>query len=269
VSAELEAALRFIAETDDAVAGELVSVGWGTALFDRERPVVWDANYVRATAAAGLDAAHLAETVEPLFAERGLAHRQLVVPHEADGQGLEPSFTALGWVPAHEQVMALTRSPAAPPDGVEEISFEALRGAVREVEVREPPGGASPAIASTLADQLASRDELIAAATRERRFVVRRDGVPVAWCRLYAGNGIGQIENVTTHPGHRNRGYGRAVVSAAAVTSRQRGDALTFLVALADDWPRKLYRRLGFEPVGTLHRFRRLPEAQRRSSVPS
>ena len=268
MNAELQAALRFLARLDDAVAGERISLPFGTALFDPARPLVWDANYVRVER-VDLDAGSLIELVDPLFAERELAHRQAVVPDEAEGRALQPGFEALGWLPVHEQVMASARLPDPPRDGVEEISFEELRGAVRDVEILEPPGGASPAIASALADQLASRDELVAAATSERRFVVRRAAVPVAWCRLYAGEGIGQIENVTTRPDHRNRGYGRAVVSAAAAASRERGDALTFLVALADDWPRELYRRLGFEPVGTLHRFRLVPDAQRASSVPS
>ena len=41
--------------------------------------------------------------------------------------------------------------------------------------------------------------------------------------------------------------------------SVERGDQLTFLVALVDDWPREMYRRLGFEAVGVVHRFRLSP----------
>jgi ribosomal protein S18 acetylase RimI-like enzyme len=155
--------------------------------------------------------------------------------------------------------MVTRRPPELQAHRVEEVSFEELRGFVREVEFMEPPGVADPAVVPVLVDQLAGRDERVAAATAERRFVVQVDGVPVAWCRLYAGDGIGQVEQVTTHPHHRNRGYARAVVSAAAAASYDRGDELTFLVALADDWPQQLYRRLGFEPVGVLTRFRRVP----------
>ena len=57
--------------------------------------------------------------------------------------------------------------------------------------------------------------------------------------------------------------------SAAVAVSREQGNELTFLVALADDWPQELYRRLGFEPAGLIHRFRRPARGQRRSSVPS
>lgn len=269
MNAELDAALRFIADTDDAVAGELVSVGWGTALFDRERQLVWDANYVRAARTAELDAGQLAGAAEPLFAERGLAHRQVVVPDQAEGSRLRSGFEALGWSSVDELVMVSVRPPPGAEHAVDEVTLAELRGPAHEVQLIEPPGGPGPAIATALADQFASRNELVASVTRERRFVIRRDGVPVAWCRLYAGDGIGEVEHVNTHPAHRNRGYARAVVSQAVAASRERGDELTFLVALADDWPQELYRRLGFETVGRLCRFRRTPDAQRRSSVPS
>ena len=71
MNAELDAALGFLARIDRAVAGELVPLDWGTGVFDRERPLVWDANYVRAERTAELEAAYLAEAAEPLFVERG------------------------------------------------------------------------------------------------------------------------------------------------------------------------------------------------------
>ena len=37
---ELDTALSFLASLDDAVAGEVVPLGWGTGVFDRERPRV-------------------------------------------------------------------------------------------------------------------------------------------------------------------------------------------------------------------------------------
>lgn len=259
VSSEFEAAARFVAHTDDAVAGEFASVGWGTGLFDPERPLVWDANYVRATEAAELEARRLVEASEPLFAERGLGHRQVDVPDEAAGRALRPGFHALGWRSVDQLVMASVHPPPSVDHTVEEVSFDELRAPMRVVELAEPPPDADPSLLPQLADQLASRDELIAAATRERRFAVREGGAVVAWCRLYAGDGVGQVEQVITHPACRNRGYARSVVSRAVAASRERGDELTFLLAFADDWPQELYRRLGFETVGRLCRFRRPP----------
>jgi ribosomal protein S18 acetylase RimI-like enzyme len=269
VSAELDAALRFLAHVDDAVAGELVALGWGTGVFDRARPLVWDGNYVRAERTAELEAAYLAGSAEPLFTERGLAHRMAVVPDEREGKRLAPGFEALGWRRAHEVVMVSRVQPTAPRHQVEQVSVAELRQARREVELAEPPSDADPAVLPSLLDQLADRDELIAGAVNKRHLAVLADGRPVAFCELYSRDRVGQIELVTTRPEHRNRGYGRAIVSAAVAASREQGDQLTFLVALADDWPQALYRRLGFEPAGLIHRFRRPVRPQRRSSVPS
>jgi GNAT superfamily N-acetyltransferase len=269
MSAELDAALRFLARVDEAVAGELIPLDWGMGVFDRQRPLVWDGNYVRAERTAKLEAPDLVGIAEPLFAERGVAHRMVLAYDQREGKRLDPGFEALGWLPRHEVVMVSGRQPAAPKHRVEELSVAQLREARREVELAEPPGDADPAILPTLLDQLASRDELVAEVVDERRFGVVVDGRPVAFCELYSRDGIGQVELVTTRPEHRNRGYGRATVSAATAASREQGDELTFLVALADDWPRELYGRLGFEPAGLIHRFRRPARGQRTSSVPS
>ena len=54
---------------------------------------------------------------------------------------------------------------------------------------------------------------------------------------------------------YRGRGLARALVLRAAAESRAAGNDLTFLVADADDWPRRLYERLGLETVGRYSRF--------------
>jgi ribosomal protein S18 acetylase RimI-like enzyme len=257
---ELEAVLSFLAEVDDAVAGEVVSLGWGTGVFDRRRPRVWDANYVRVAAATELSAADLAEAGEPLFSERGLAHRTLVFSDSHQAERLATGFARMGWETAHEVVMVSRRPPAAPAHQVAEISVASYEESKRAFGLAEPPDGVDPASAEELADDLASRDALVRDVARERRFGIVVDGRVVSACVLYSLHGIGQVESVTTAAEHRNQGYGRAIVEAAAGASVERGDELTFLVALVDDWPREMYRRLGFESVGVIHRFRLSPK---------
>jgi hypothetical protein len=46
-------------------------------------------------------------------------------------------------------------------------------------------------------------------------------------------------------------------VLAALDASRRAGHELTFLWADEDDWPRELYRKLGFAVIGRRWRFRR------------
>src|SRR5205814_2185438 len=77
----------------------------------------------------------------------------------------------------------------------------------------------------------------------------------VAHSELYCEDGIGQVENVFTLPDYRGRGLVRSLVLHAVAESHTAGNELTFLVADADDWPQRLYERLGFETVGRYARF--------------
>ena len=93
----------------------------------------------------------------------------------------------------------------------------------------------------------------------DRWFVAPAGGDPASACRLLARDSIGQVEDVGTLPEARNQGLARAVTLAAARASEEDGNELTFLAAAADDWPRLLYARLGFDEIGQLHAFRRRP----------
>jgi len=48
-------------------------------------------------------------------------------------------------------------------------------------------------------------------------------------------------------------------VLSAAAAARDAGAGLVFLLADQDDWPRHLYGRLGFDPVGPEWEFLRTP----------
>jgi GNAT superfamily N-acetyltransferase len=83
------------------------------------------------------------------------------------------------------------------------------------------------------------------------------DGRLAAMTKLRAGDGVVQLEDVFTAPEVRGRGYGRAVVSHAAAVARAGNPELIFIVADDNDWPKQLYAKVGFEPVGrtwSLHR---------------
>jgi ribosomal protein S18 acetylase RimI-like enzyme len=97
--------------------------------------------------------------------------------------------------------------------------------------------------------------------TQVRAFAVLVDGRPASHAFLYRDRldgSVAQGEDVATLPEHRGRGHARAVVTAAMLAA---ADAeLVFLVASASDWPQHLYRKVGFEAVGTEDRFfKRLP----------
>ena len=73
------------------------------------------------------------------------------------------------------------------------------------------------------------------------------------------GVSTAQIEDVGTLGGYRGRGLARAVVLRALAEAGAAGCDLVFLEADEDDWPKELYRRLGFEPIGRIFAFLRKP----------
>jgi RimJ/RimL family protein N-acetyltransferase len=78
------------------------------------------------------------------------------------------------------------------------------------------------------------------------------------WCELRSEGGVAQIEDVEVLMVHRGRGLGRAIVQHA-LDEGLHGGNLVFLEALADDWPRELYAKLGFVVVGKRDFYTKLP----------
>jgi ribosomal protein S18 acetylase RimI-like enzyme len=106
--------------------------------------------------------------------------------------------------------------------------------------------------------------QLVAAQHRRRRavevryFAARVRGRIASYCELFSDGRTGQIESVMTLEPFRGRGLAKAVVTRALHESKARHD-FTFLVADAGDWPKELYRKLGFEAVGSIWDFVLLP----------
>ena len=73
-----------------------------------------------------------------------------------------------------------------------------------------------------------------------------RHGTLAAIAMLYSDGVVAQVEDVYTVPEERRRGYARALVTKATEVARAAGHELVFIVADADDWPQRLYRRIGF-----------------------
>ncbi len=58
-------------------------------------------------------------------------------------------------------------------------------------------------------------------------------------------------------PEARGRGFARSLVGHAAALARAEAHQLIFIVADEDDWPKHLYGRVGFEPIGRTKLFHR------------
>jgi GNAT superfamily N-acetyltransferase len=224
----------------------------GTAVFTPEHPTKWDCNLLVVDDAAGVPAEELIAEAERLQAPAGLRHRKVQVL--SGGEGLANGFTAAGWIAETVVVMALHGADArgdTPEAEVRETGFDAVRP-LMEAWYRESMGEAE-------ARDLADSDADAATRTGARYFLCERRGEPAASCELLGFDGIGQVESVYTAAAHRGHGLASVVVRAAIAAARERGDDLVMIMADADDWPLKLYERLGFKTVDRYLNFTRKP----------
>jgi len=227
---------------------------WGRLIHNPQTPAMWSGNYleVRSTDLDAGGLAALADRIQgPL--ER-IEHRDVVAADPAYAQRLAQGFEALeGWDVSRSLYMVLTRKPDRQVGSAREIEREGV-AAVRHADTENDPNFSRAAV-----EQQFARNARLDAVGGGRWFAAPADGPPGSACVLYGRDGIGQVETVGTVPERRGNGLASAVVAAACEASRERGDELTFIVADADDWPWKLYHRLGFDRVGLFCSFLRKP----------
>jgi ribosomal protein S18 acetylase RimI-like enzyme len=249
---ELERALDFLALADHG-GRRRETFAYGTAVFDERIPRRWDSNYLLVEhVPAGIGAEELAAEAERLQGSAGLAHRKIELRDEEVGARLEPQFRALGWTVNRNLLMARHRRPDRAPDRslVHEVDAAALRD-VRAQQIQGYEWGADPEVV----EQLYAAKTYLAEAVDARFFAVVLDGQPVSWTDLYLANGTAQIEDVGTLEEHRGHGYASAVVLHAADVARRAGADFVFLVADDHDWPKELYRKLGFDGLGRVYEY--------------
>jgi ribosomal protein S18 acetylase RimI-like enzyme len=239
---ELARAYAFLARGD--MGGTRVEGSpFGTAVFTDELPRRLDGNYFRVE--------HEAEPEELAAEARRLERPLIFVPDSNLGESLAPWFAEQGWRIDRHLVMAQLREPERTADLslVRELEEEELRPARRLLLESYP--WAKPEVI----EQLFRAKALIGERVTARFFGVPLDGEVISYADLYVDGADAQIEDVGTLPEHRSRGYATAVVLAAAAAARNDGADFLFLVADAKDWPKELYRKLGFDELGHYTKF--------------
>lgn len=237
-AADYARCLAFLRRGDMAGARE-VPCALGVAVIDEARPLRHDSNYVvveRPEVSPDQVAAELTRLGLPLA----------MFPDPAQGERLAEVLAPQGWGVHRGLAMVLRRPPdhPAPPADVHEVPVEALRPLRRALLLEYP--WATPEVADQLLDTKAE----IARRVTLRAFAAFEQGEVVSYTDLYTADGVAQIEDVATAPAHRGRGLSRAVILRAIEAARAAGATFVFLVADAEDWPKELYRKLGFDEVG-------------------
>jgi GNAT superfamily N-acetyltransferase len=228
---------------------------FGTAYFDDDIPERYISNFLLIDPQQPvLTAEALIDAADCILGGAGLRHRLVIVTDERDGDRVAPDFREGGYVAEPSVQMVLRRAPDRPADLlVEECSFAESRPLTEEIYRRE--GTLPTDLFPRFVDQHESWERSIGA----RRFVVRIDGVLAGQCELYIDGAEAQVEFVDTLEEFRGRGVARALVLGAAQAARDAGAERVYILADEHDWPKELYRRLGFDPMARRWEFRRWP----------
>jgi len=223
-----------------AAAERRVPTTEGIGLFSDSVSNVYDANFFSVEGPDG-NANRIAAETESVM-ER-YHHRRVIV--ERGNDALAAALMRNGFQLSTHLVLAHAREPDRRVDTsmVREVEFEQLVPARTATTVAEPWGD------HEIAAQLNGAKRLIMRAVPTRFFAAVVDGQIASYCELRSDGRTAQIEDVEAVHAFRGRGLGRAIVQYALDEARRDHDVV-FLEALADDWPRLLYERLGFDVVG-------------------
>jgi ribosomal protein S18 acetylase RimI-like enzyme len=245
--------LEFELALDLKISDEVVGYDWGRAFLCPTLPLVWDLNWILIER-EGMAAAEVIAAADEVLADFG--HRAVAIRGEADGARLAKELEGFpDW--EVETTLYMTwrgesgRRATSEARETRLSTCEDLRRAL--ILAGLPPESTEP---EKTAEQLLEMDRRFAAASGDRWFVAPSED-PASACCLLSGNGIGQVEEVGTLPTARGRGLAQATVLAAIAASQEAGHRVTFLSAEADDWPRLMYEKLGFETLGAMHVLRR------------
>jgi ribosomal protein S18 acetylase RimI-like enzyme len=244
---DLQRALDFVRTIEERCAEEIVSFPYGRAFFNDSFARVWDLNLLVVETDELPSAEELVTEAERLHTARGHEHRRLTLP--AGGERLLAELRGRGWFGERLLLMAHRRAPALKASSaVEELKLDdpGLRAAREEFMLGEPWTKADEEARAQLLDAKG----LVARATRLRSFGASAEGELASYCDLYSDGATAQIEHVSTLKRFRGRGLATSVVLRALEVARAEGHDLVFLLTDADDWPKELYSKLGFETIG-------------------
>lgn len=218
----------------------------GLGHFHQRFPLMWNLNFLRVDDASATAEA-LIQEADGLQGGAGLTHRRVYVPDAEQGEDLVSGFEAARW--KADTLLVMGKTPPFAEERAPQVVVEvddAAYAAFRRAEAESGPWKDEP----DTVNQMAERHTAYRGAVTLINLGVHVDGRMVAGSQLYSDGGALQIEEIATIEEHRGQGFASAMVRYGEACAARAGHDLYFLFADNNDWPKELYRKLGFEPLG-------------------
>ncbi len=249
-------------QTARALAGSITELAEGWVTHTPRLPQVWALNQLRLKApVSAAMALRLAEEHQG-----DLPYRHLVIEDEGTVAELAAAVApATGWHSERLALMVLgpaqagTTPGAKAPPGTRTAVAELTQAEADELSrhwLEEDFPGAGPEVLA----ELQECGHLEARMWAERRLGVREaGGRALAMLKLRRHGAMAWVEDVYTLPAHRGRGYARRLLDRGIELLTAGRPDMIFIVADDNDWPKDLYRDVGFRPVGPFWQVHRSP----------
>ncbi len=236
-----------------ALGNERFEADGATFIRNRSIPALRDANHVtHITATTSSEIEQLLARVDREFA--GFPHRRFDLDFTTP-PAFEARLALDGYQRSDELVMVLEselKGHAKPVD-IRPIRDEAgweQYERLHEIDWRERREGTDVPNYEEVGRPMARSMRL--RVPPARYWLAYVDGEARAHCSSWEGPaGMGQVEDLFTHPDFRHRGLATALVRHCVSDCRPRGTNPIALLADAADTPKQMYARMGFRPIAT------------------
>ena len=232
--------LAFERATLSGSADRVVEHALGTLFLTPSLDAVWSLNaLVVGEPRPGLGLADLDAVFDEHMPGRRYASAMLHDPTTAER--VEREARERGWKVEHEIAMVLRREPDRSVDtsGVREATKAEVMALMKMWFAAEHAEQGEGVLRQL--DEYADREWR----SRPPRALVTADAQ--ATCKLWSDGSTAQVEDVFTAPEARGLGHARTLLTHAVALAREAGHDLIFINADADDTPKELYARLGFD----------------------
>lgn len=234
-----------------ALGNEVFEADGATFVRNRSLPEIRDSNHVaHVTASAPQEIDRLLARVEREFA--GFRHRRFDLDFTTPPE-FEARLAHEGYQPNDALVMLLEGEliGGAKPHDIRLVESAAgweAYGGLNEMSWREYVEQADRPEDVSLA--LAMLESKRAKSPPARYWVAYVDGEPRSCFTSWGGiAGVGQVEDLFTHPNFRHRGLATALIQRCVADCREQGAGPVVIVCDPSDTPKQMYAAMGFRPV--------------------